>query len=464
MFVYPTEPPKYPVVDSLKRKKLYSTIVMSCIIALAVLFGVAGLLLLTGQFGVAAFVAFLELLFGLVLGVVAIDRMARADVLERKLQDFDEIKNELIHGVGKWNGLETNLSNVLRDEKEKLQTEYTALRHDLENKIIKIDEREREVESILRNGKDQIQKEYAALSRELKIQVANHEQAVQIVTEKYIRELTKWTLKSVTPRNFASSKTRIEKAIAFCRSRGGFISNEAEEAVYRDLKSAYEEVVRKEAAKAEQQRIKQQIREEEKARAEIDKELRAIEAQRNAIQMALDDALAKTHEEHNAEVEELLRQLAEAEAKSARTISLAQQTKAGHVYVISNIGSFGTDIYKIGMTRRLEPLDRVKELGDASVPFGFDVHMMISCNDAPKLENALHRSLHRRRINKVNFRKEFFRVTLDEVRQFVEANHGKVEYIAEPEALEYNEGLNMELDDLEFVETVLGAYENDSEE
>ena len=197
MFVYPTEPPKYPVVDSLKRKKLYSTIVMSCIIALAVLFGVAGLLLLTGQFGVAAFVAFLELLFGLVLGVVAIDRMARADVLERKLQDFDEIKNELIHGVGKWNGLETNLSNVLRDEKEKLQTEYTALRHDLENKIIKIDEREREVESILRNGKDQIQKEYAALSRELKIQVANHEQAVQIVTEKYIRELTKWTLKTL---------------------------------------------------------------------------------------------------------------------------------------------------------------------------------------------------------------------------------------------------------------------------
>jgi hypothetical protein len=131
--------------------------------------------------------------------------------------------------------------------------------------------------------------------------------------------------------------------------------------------------------------------------------------------------------------------------------------------VISNIGSFGQDVFKIGMTRRLEPLDRVKELGDASVPFSFDVHMMISCDDAPGLENALHKKLHHKRLNKVNHRKEFFRVTLDEVRQIVEANHGRVDYVVDPEALEYFESQKLGDADLEFVEKVLDQFDDDDE-
>ena len=89
--------------------------------------------------------------------------------------------------------------------------------------------------------------------------------------------------------------------------------------------------------------------------------------------------------------------LAEAQASSERAKSMAQLTKAGHVYILSNIGSFGEGIFKVGMTRRLEPQDRVKELGDASVPFPFDVHAMISCENAPGLENALHKELARYR-------------------------------------------------------------------
>jgi hypothetical protein len=92
-------------------------------------------------------------------------------------------------------------------------------------------------------------------------------------------------------------------------------------------------------------------------------------------------------------------------------------TKTGHVYIISNVGSFGENIYKIGMTRRLEPMDRVKELGDASVPFPFDVHAMIRTSDAPSLENALHKHFERRRLNLENERKEFFRVSIDEIRE-----------------------------------------------
>lgn len=145
-------------------------------------------------------------------------------------------------------------------------------------------------------------------------------------------------------------------------------------------------------------------------------------------------------------------------------MSMAQQTRSGYVYVISNIGSFGNDVFKIGMTRRLEPMDRVKELGDASVPFSFDVHMMISCDDAPTLEKTLHRRFHKQRMNKVNFRKEFFNVSLDDIHQAVVDNHGVVDYVAEPEALEYNEGLNMDSDDQEFVENVLETYESDDDD
>jgi hypothetical protein len=98
----------------------------------------------------------------------------------------------------------------------------------------------------------------------------------------------------------------------------------------------------------------------------------------------------------------------ELQLKNQRALSMAQQTRLGHVYVISNIGSFGENIYKIGMTRRLEFLDRVKGLGDASVPFSFDVHTIIKADDVPTLEKMLHKKFANKKVNKVNSRKEFF--------------------------------------------------------
>ena len=131
-------------------------------------------------------------------------------------------------------------------------------------------------------------------------------------------------------------------------------------------------------------------------------------------QADVEQANEKQKEKLNKEIEELIMRIKEMEEKK-RTLSQAELTKTGHVYIISNIGSFGEDIYKIGMTRRLEPMDRVKELGDASVPFPFDVHGMIRTTDAPKLENALHKLFDQRRLNLENNRKEFFNVSIDEI-------------------------------------------------
>ena len=142
---------------------------------------------------------------------------------------------------------------------------------------------------------------------------------------------------------------------------------------------------------------------------------------------------------------DLENQLKEAEDKGQRAISMAQQTRRGHVYVISNIGSFGEEVFKIGMTRRLEPMDRVKELGDASVPFSFDVHAMIFSEDAPTLEKELHRRFNLCSVNKINSRKEFFKTTISEVKQAVEASGIlDVHWTLKAEAAEYRESLSIE--------------------
>ena len=120
-------------------------------------------------------------------------------------------------------------------------------------------------------------------------------------------------------------------------------------------------------------------------------------------------------------------------------------TRAGFVYIISNIGSFGQDIYKIGMTRRLEPMDRIKELSSASVPFEFDVHAMIFSEDAPALENALHNKFRKYSVNKVNNRKEFFRIPLNEIKLFVSKEFDlSVEFTEIAKAQEFYETLEIE--------------------
>ena len=203
--------------------------------------------------------------------------------------------------------------------------------------------------------------------------------------------------------------------------------------------------------KEEQRRIKEQLREEEKARREYERAIKEAEKEEKAIQQAIDKAtkeLMLAGEEQRLALEQKLAELQikfeEAEAKNQRAISMAQQTRSGHVYVISNIGSFGEDVYKIGMTRRLEPLDRVRELGDASVPFAFDVHAMIYSDDAPSLENHLHKVFNEKQVNKVNSRKEFFNVGIKDIKSTVANMNIDAHWTMFADAKEYRESLAIE--------------------
>ncbi|WP_422928104.1 DUF4041 domain-containing protein [Singulisphaera sp. PoT] len=208
----------------------------------------------------------------------------------------------------------------------------------------------------------------------------------------------------------------------------------------------------KEQAREEQRAIKEQIREEARAKKEIERAIKQAEREEELVNKAI-ARLRKQFEEASeaekarleAEMQELNLKLVEAEEKGKKAISMAQQTKRGHVYVISNIGSFGENVYKIGLTRRLDPLERVKELGDASVPFPFDVHAMLPSEDAPALETSLHRRFLERQVNKTNKRKEFFRVSLQEVREVAEELGLQATWTIEAEASQYRETLALEL-------------------
>ena len=187
----------------------------------------------------------------------------------------------------------------------------------------------------------------------------------------------------------------------------------------------------------ERKMLEQQQRQVEKEESKYNTEIEKVQSQLAAL--SADDEKAKALE---AKIAELQAQLAAVAQKKEEIIS-RQNGKAGYVYVISNLGSFGENTFKVGMTRRLDPMDRVRELGDASVPFSFDVHSFIFSDDAVGLESELHRRLDSKRKNKVNLRKEFFDVSLDELEQLVQEINPAAEFNRTMLATEYRQSQQM---------------------
>lgn len=266
-------------------------------------------------------------------------------------------------------------------------------------------------------------------------------------------------LSKVKHDNYGKIKQEVIDAFALVNHNGSPFRNARVTQEYLDarlseLKWAVAAFELRNIEKEEQAAIKAQIREEERAIREMEKARKEAEKEERILQKALEKArleLAQASEEQKANYEnqliELEGKLKEAEEKGQRALSMAQQTRRGHVYVISNVGSFGEDVFKIGMTRRLDPMDRVKELGDASVPFSFDVHAMIYSEDAPNLEKLLHSKFNIQSVNKVNPRKEFFKLSIAEIKQAVEKSDTdteKVHWTLKAEAAEYRESLAIE--------------------
>ncbi len=248
---------------------------------------------------------------------------------------------------------------------------------------------------------------------------------------------------SMKPYKLGAAKDRLDKVAATIEKLGASmhirVSSEYHRLRWRELEltADYLEKVAEEKERDREER--ERLREERKVEQEIERERQRLRKEEQHFRQAIAALETKGDLDGAARLREQLEGVVtEIEAVDFRARTLT----AGHVYVISNIGAFGEGVLKIGMTRRLEPLDRVRELGDASVPFRFDVHALYFADDAVRIEREMHRVFHDRRVNRVNHRKEFFRVTAAEARDALAELSGELmTFVEEPEALEYRQGL-----------------------
>lgn len=228
------------------------------------------------------------------------------------------------------------------------------------------------------------------------------------------------------------------------------ISHQYKKLKFDELYLAFEYQQKKQAEKEEQKRIREELREQAKLEQEIKQAREKIAKERKHFNKAIDEIKSKiqtaTDENElkllNEKLSELQTNITELDKEESLVDYREKNAKAGYIYIISNIGAFGENVYKIGMTRRLEPMDRIDELGDASVPFVFDVHALIFSDNAPELEAKLHQHFYKNRINKLNNRKEFFRADIKEIEKIIKENYDKVLDVVEiPPAEQYRESL-----------------------
>ncbi|MEX0368315.1 MAG: DUF4041 domain-containing protein [Ruegeria sp.] len=245
---------------------------------------------------------------------------------------------------------------------------------------------------------------------------------------------TRWNNINAMEKRILNAAKQIDKANESMNLR---ISEQYVSLKLDELHATHEYRERLKMEKEERAELARAEREEKKLLAEAE----AAEREEERYQKLLDKARSEAGVDENR-IAELEAALAEAHATSERARAMAEMTKSGYVYIISNIGSFGEDVVKIGLTRRLEPDDRVKELGDASVPFVFDTHAMIYSDEAPALESALHKEFADRRVNASNMRKEFFRVGLEEVEDAVKRLAPSASFFSDREAQEWHETLS----------------------
>lgn len=387
-------------------------------------------------------------------GIVSIE-----NEIESKNKEFSEIKTSAIELNDKF----INANSIFKE----LEKDIKLYQNDLEFVELGIyepifdlessEEYKERITQIVARQKELI-KEGNACVCDTQWSVGNSLKQGEIMTRRYINLTLRAfngecdsLISKVRWNNVKRFEERIKKAFdainKLGKSNNTFITDKYLNLKLDELHLVYELAHQKQQEKEEARAIREEQREEEKAQRDFEKARKDAETEEKRFQKALERAQkdlglvsGEKLEKLNSQIAELELNLKNAHEAKERAISRAQETKSGHVYIISNLGSFGENVYKIGMTRRLVPMDRVKELGDASVPFTFDMHAMIFSENAPELENLLHKEFDDRRINKVNYRKEYFRVTLDEIEQVIIDKYDKdVDFIKISEAQQFRE-------------------------
>lgn len=419
-----------------------------------------------------------------IIGLLALNYVQKAhkkaDEVEEKLKklgDFDTLLQQKREEAERIERDEQLKLNTLRAEFDKLKysknIEISQLDEDLKALEIKVIVGSVDIGDYAKLKSDEVKNQLALLRNDEKKLIADGDavrcalsltKRTEITAQNnQIKQIlrcfnaeTQNLIESVTYKNVDAVRAKISKSFEIINKLFSKsliqISQEFLELKFKELSLVYAYMVKEQEEKEQRAAIREQMVEEEKVRREIEREKMKIEKDetqcRNEIsklmmymQKCKDDVQNQLYTDKIKELEEKLKAL---EENKKNVLDREQNARAGFVYVISNIGSFGEKIYKIGMTRRLEPLDRIAELSSASVPFPFDVHAMIFSEDAPKLEADLHQFFSKERVNKVNTRKEFFRVDLGAIEKEVFTHNPTAKFVHDADAMEYRETLRIE--------------------
>jgi len=374
------------------------------------------------------------------------------DYYGKKVKNADE----------RYKNLELKIAS-LHEEQKQLEQDLSVLRLDVLVDSVKIDTYENLKSDEIKNKLSLLRNSQSELIKSGKALIVTTEAAKRIADSQKKQILRCFNaevdsiIQGITVKNVDTSRAKIQRSYEAINKMfavdGVQLASAFLESKFEELSLVYAYMVREEEEREQRKAIREQMVEEEKVRREIEKEKQKIEKEETQftnevnklmsyMQKAKDDVEKQLYIDKINELEEKLKAV---QADKENVLQREQNTRAGFVYIISNIGSFGERIFKIGMTRRLEPMDRIAELSSASVPFPFDVHALIFSEDAPGLETILHQHFDRNRVNKVNPRKEFFRVDLEEIKQVVLENHNAtVKFIDIPDAMEYRETLKKE--------------------
>lgn len=369
---------------------------------------------------------------------------------------------ELLAATKKADAINQETSRLQR-EKNDLEQELRILRLDAKVGMVSIDAYESLTSDEVKNKLALLQNKQSEMVKSddaLKVTSTEAKKVVNSQEKQILRCFNaecSSIIEKVTIKNVDTSRAKIQRAFDAINKifsvDGVQITNEYLSSKFEELSLVYAYAVKQDEEREQRKAIREQMVEEEKVRREIEREKQKIEKEEaqftkevnklmSYMQKAKDDVERQLYLDKISELEEKLKAL---ETDKENVLQREQNTRAGFVYIISNIGSFGERVFKIGMTRRLEPMDRIAELSSASVPFPFDVHALIFSEDAPGLETTLHQHFDKARVNKVNQRKEFFRVDLDEIKKVVLENHNAtVKFVDVPDAAEYRETLKME--------------------
>lgn len=406
--------------------------------------------------------AFSHLLFPIIIGLILLVLQAADD-------------NKLVEKYGEIDDLNNNIDN-LKATIQELESQQNTAKEYLDQLHSESQDMEKEVVSEQYNMSD-----YEGISsQECKTQLAllkNEEKSAindgslltisGALSKKSARDNAKQIVRcfnaecdniiqSVTIKGIDSLRNRLTKSFETLNKiyeiDGVQLNNKFLSLKLKELDLVYSFALKAEQEREQQKAIREEMVEEAKAQKEIEQQKAKLEKDQSQfnneinrmtkyLQRTTNDAEKQLYIDKIKELEEKLKEL---ETQKQDVLAREANAKAGYVYVISNVGSFGDNVYKIGMTRRLEPMDRIDELSSASVPFPFDVHAMIFSNDAPALEAKLHQEFDKNRVNRINSRKEFFKVNLDDIENVVKENFDNtVQFTKIPVAQEYNETLEI---------------------